>query len=238
MNRGGRMWEIVKDIFTPVSLELYLVSITKLVLAFILGGFVGYQRGSKRSPAGLKTHVLVCLGSTLVMIISDYLRVTTNVVTADPARLGAQVISGIGFLGAGTILKEGSDIKGLTTAAGIWAVACLGLCIGAGAYGISIIATILIVFGLATMRFYEETVIKSKTRVTSIFISSTALTECLVETENYLKKKGVKIKRKKFITKVDEETGVVKLDLKVPYHIMKRDLRNEILKFEGVNKVY
>ena len=110
------------------SLAIFL----RLVLAMIVGMAVGIDRGLKRRGAGVKTHVLVCLGSALVMMTSEYMTHTFDS-QLDIARLGAQVISGIGFLGVGTILVTGKNqIRGLTTAAGLWTCACVGLAIGIG----------------------------------------------------------------------------------------------------------
>ena len=105
----------------------------RLVLACVLGGIIGYERQSRHKSAGLRTNMLVCLGSCLVMVLSQeiYLRVEGHT-NADPARLAAQVVSGIGFLGAGAIMKEGLTVTGLTTAACLWVVAGVGLAVGAG----------------------------------------------------------------------------------------------------------
>ena len=114
----------------------------RLGLACFLGGIIGLERERNKQPAGLRTHILVCIGATLVMLcnifIYDKYKGVTNI---DPARLGAQVISGIGFLGAGTIIKEGLSIRGLTTAASLWVVACLGIAIGVGFYTGAFITT-------------------------------------------------------------------------------------------------
>ena len=112
--------------------ELTLTAIiVRIVVAIMLGGIIGLERGMKNRPAGLRTYMLVCMGSCVVMLINQY---TTQVFgTGDPVRLGAQVISGIGFLGAGTIVVTShNQIKGLTTAAGLWASACIGVAIGIG----------------------------------------------------------------------------------------------------------
>jgi putative Mg2+ transporter-C (MgtC) family protein len=107
--------------------------IFRLTLAVIVGGLIGIERGRKRRPAGFRTHMLVCLGAAMTMLISQHLWLRGF--DTDLTRLGAQVVSGIGFLGAGTILVTGRhQIKGLTTAAGLWASASIGLAIGAGFY--------------------------------------------------------------------------------------------------------
>lgn len=123
--------------------------IWRLVFATILGGLVGIERESVRRAAGFRTHILVCCGSALVMLLSLYMFETYRMYTnLDPARLGAQVISGIGFLGAGTIIKDGNSIKGLTTAASLWAVACIGLALGAGFISGASITTVIVLISL------------------------------------------------------------------------------------------
>ena len=118
------------------------VTLLRLGIAMLCGGVIGIERGRKRRPAGFRTHMLVCIGAALAMLISQYLsmmektfwsELVSFTASTDVSRLGAQVINGIGFLGAGTILVTGrQEVKGLTTAAGLWASACMGLAIGAG----------------------------------------------------------------------------------------------------------
>lgn len=117
--------------------------IIKLTLAVFCGGVLGIERTRKRRAAGIRTYSMVCLGSTVVMMVGTGIYQMTK--TGDAARLGAQVVSGIGFIGAGTIIVTGyHEIKGLTTAAGIWTSACLGLAIGAGYYTVTIISCFLL----------------------------------------------------------------------------------------------
>ncbi|MDQ0203842.1 MgtC/SapB family protein [Pectinatus haikarae] len=122
----------------------------RLVLSAILGGIIGYERQYKHKSAGLRTNVLVCVGSCLIMLLSQMIYADVEGKTnADPARLAAQVVSGIGFLGAGAIIKEGVNIIGLTTAACIWVVSGVGLAIGAGYYTGAFL-TAAIVFAVLT----------------------------------------------------------------------------------------
>ncbi|MDR3349599.1 MAG: MgtC/SapB family protein [Acidaminococcales bacterium] len=123
--------------------------IMRLVLACVLGGLIGLERASGDRPAGFRTHTLVCMGSCLFMLVSIYGFAGMGTVR-DPARLAAQVVSGIGFLGAGTILHEGVNVKGLTTAASIWMISAIGLAVGAGLYSIGVFATALM---LSTLLF-------------------------------------------------------------------------------------
>lgn len=115
----------------------------RLLLACVFGGIVGFQRERHDSPAGFRTYILVSLGSALIMVLSMY-GFSDFTSTGDPARLAAQVVSGIGFLGAGTILRDGVSVKGLTTAASLWVVSAIGLAAGAGFYYSSFLVTVLV----------------------------------------------------------------------------------------------
>ena len=142
--------------------------IIRLTLAVIFSGIIGLERGRKRRPAGLRTHILVCVGSTVVMITSQYM---TDILgnTGDIARLGAQVISGIGFLGAGTIIIDGKNkVKGLTTAAGLWACACMGLAIGIGFYEGAII-TCIFLLGVMTGLHKLDLYLQGNSKVIDIY---------------------------------------------------------------------
>lgn len=117
----------------------------RLGAAFILGGAVGLERESAQRPAGFRTHTLVSVGAALVMVLSE------SIAGADPARLAAQVVSGIGFLGAGTILREGPTVRGLTTAASLWVVAAIGLACGAGFFKGAGLAAALVMIALVPL---------------------------------------------------------------------------------------
>lgn len=134
----------------PVVLEID--TLMRLSVAFVLGGLIGYERQSQSKAAGLRTHVLVCLGSCLVMILSlNIYQSVQGLTNADPARLAAQVVSGVGFLGAGTIMKEGATVTGLTTAASLWVVSGVGLAVGCGYYSGAFYTTFLILLTLALL---------------------------------------------------------------------------------------
>lgn len=136
-----------------MDLLYYLEVIFRLILAAVLGGIVGAERESENKNAGFRTNILVCIASALTMITSEYIfNKYSGVANIDPARLGAQVISGIGFLGAGAIIRDGFGIKGLTTAASLWAVACVGLACGIGFYEGAIFATLIIIIVLLTLK--------------------------------------------------------------------------------------
>ena len=130
--------------------------LVRLLLATLLGGFIGFEREAHGRAAGLRTHILVCLGSALIMMTSMYIfEIYKGVAVVDPSRIAAQVVTGIGFLGAGTILRWGATVKGLTTAASIWAVAAIGLAIGCGFYFAAITSTVLVVTALVVFSKME-----------------------------------------------------------------------------------
>ena len=142
--------------------------IVRLGLALLLGGLVGMERERKRRAAGFRTHMLVCLGAALTMLISQYLQ--QKGMALDATRLGAQVISGIGFLGAGTIIVTGRhQVKGLTTAAGLWASACMGLAVGIGFYEGAILSCIIIL-STETILMGLDRKIRSTARTMNIYV--------------------------------------------------------------------
>jgi len=131
-----------------------------LVLALVLSGLIGLERQIRRRTAGLRTHILVCLGSCLMMLTSIHVfDIYKNVVPLDPARIAAGVITGVGFLGAGAIMVDRSNIKGLTTAASIWMVSAIGLAVGCGFYSAAIVSTVLTLAVLLVLRYVEGSVI-------------------------------------------------------------------------------
>ncbi len=151
--------------------ELSTLSIAvRVLLAMLMGGILGLERERKNRPAGFRTYILVCVGAAMVMITNQYIYETFDAVRVDPARLGAQVISGIGFLGAGTIIvTKRNQIKGLTTAAGLWAAACMGLAIGIGFYAGAIIggaAIMIVMFFLHRV----DRMIRAKGRFMNIYV--------------------------------------------------------------------
>lgn len=133
----------------------YLAVIIRIAAAFLLGGILGLERGLKHRPAGLRTYILVSIGACMIMLINQYIFQVYQ--TGDPVRMGAQVVSGIGFLGAGTIIvTRRNQIKGLTTAAGLWAAAAVGLAVGIGFYEAAIVGSVLIFLTLTAVRSLDQ----------------------------------------------------------------------------------
>jgi len=134
----------------------------RLLCAMVVGMVIGTEREYTHRPAGMRTHILVALGASSVMIIGQMIFAEYSAYGAspDPARLAAQVITGVGFLGAGTIMREGANVKGLTTAASLWAVACLGIASGAGYYTVALLGMVFIFITLTIFEFLQDKLIR------------------------------------------------------------------------------
>ncbi len=129
--------------------------VLRIIISVICGGILGIERGKANQSAGMRTYILVSLGATMVMLTGQYM--FDRFSTGDPARLGAQVISGIGFLGAGSIIVEGkTKVRGLTTAAGLWTAACIGLAVGIGFYMGGIIATVVVYLVISKFKSFSD----------------------------------------------------------------------------------
>lgn len=151
----AEVWEVIKNaalwVWSFDEVRYVADAIVKLGLATLLSGIIGYEREHSHRPAGFRTHILVSVGSALVMLTSVYIAKEQGL-TTDVTRMSAQVLSGIGFLGAGTILREGFSVKGLTTAASLWAVACIGIAVGSGYIAGAFVATIVIYLTLNSLK--------------------------------------------------------------------------------------
>ena len=149
--------------------DLNVLSVfVRLMLAMLFGGTIGFERGIRQRAAGLRTHMLLCVGSASTMLVSQFMYASYGV--GDPARLSAQVISGIGFLGAGTIIiTRRNQIKGLTTAATLWATACMGLAVGVGFYECALVMYVLLIFILLLVSLLDNRYLKVPTS-TSLYL--------------------------------------------------------------------
>lgn len=176
--------------------ELTMLSVVlRPLVSILLGGIIGLERGLKNRAAGFRTYMLVCLGACIVMLANQYVYQLLG--TGDPVRMGAQVINGIGFLGAGTIIVTSrSQIKGLTTAAGLWCSACVGLAVGIGFYEIAAISGISILLVLTLFHRWED-FMRRNTKILTIYVelsSGRSLREFL----NRAKKNGIIISNIQF----------------------------------------
>lgn len=165
-------------------------SIGKLLLAAVLGGVIGWERERRGRPAGLRTHILVCVGVTLMMVVSEHIFekykafAADSIIRVDPARIAAQVVTGIGFLGAGTIMRMRTTVRGLTTAASLWVVAGIGLAVGSNCYIPALFTTLLAIFALLLLPLFEHSIKRDKYKTLKLCVSGsepdfTAITEIL-----------------------------------------------------------
>ncbi|MEK6559990.1 MAG: MgtC/SapB family protein [Planctomycetota bacterium] len=208
-------------------------SIGKLLMAAVLGGIIGWERERRGRPAGLRTHILVCVGVTLMMLVSEHIfeRYKTfaadSIIRVDPARIAAQVVTGIGFLGAGTIMRFRATVRGLTTAASLWVVAGIGLAVGSSCYVPAIITTIIALFALLLLPLFERNIKRDKYKTLKLCISGsepnlTDITEILKRNSMELQYYGfekdvvknevmynvnVRFKDETLITKVSDEVA-------------------------------
>jgi len=182
----------------------YLAVVLRIVAAFLLGGILGLERGLKQRPAGLRTHMLVCVGACMIMLTNQYIYQVFG--AGDPVRMGAQVVSGIGFLGAGTIMvTKHSQIKGLTTAAGLWATAAVGLAAGIGFYEAAIMGTAVIVLTLTVLSVLDSKMHK-KTRCFEVYVELEAEVSLGMFLDT-VRSKGIVIEDIQMETSRDPEAG-------------------------------
>ncbi len=211
---------------TLLSLDVYLAVLLRLVVALVLGGLIGIERGGSKHDAGLRTHIILCLGAASVMILSELLTLRFGQVT-DITRLGAQVISGIGFLGVGSIIVTGNKVRGLTTAAGLWTTACVGLVIGAGFLEVATTIVLLMMFTMYVLRPLTVKIQSYSTTFTLTAASERNISEIL----NDLSQLGYEILSVK--TKSDISNICVRTDDRTG----KNELLSALMNVEGITSV-
>ena len=222
--------------------------IIRLIVAAVLGGIVGLERGSGDRPAGFRTHILVCVGSALFMLVSLYGFDGYNTAVSqgydfgerrDSARIAAQVVSGIGFLGAGTILHDGLTIRGLTTAASLWIVSAIGLAVGSGMFFLSFVATVITMITLVTFHTWEKR-FAATSRSARRFVRVTASNRAgaITDITNYLALNGVQVKSLHVKNDKDRECLIINLYLKITKDSLANvDLLHGLQSIDGVIEV-
>lgn len=208
----------------------------RLLLCVGLGGLIGYERENTNRPAGFRTNILVCVGSALVMITSEFIfNKYTGLANIDPTRLGAQVVSGIGFLGAGTIIRDGFNVRGLTTAASLWAVSCVGIAVGAGFYSGAVIATIFIYLILISLKGAEKRMTKRNRYRTFIVETESNSGQvgavCSLMEQYKIDLKNVQLYKSK------EGEQRIKLLVKMPGSTVDMQILSDLQALDGVQKV-
>jgi putative Mg2+ transporter-C (MgtC) family protein len=185
------------DWLDPTWIEtLRLGLLGRLLLATLLGGVVGLERELSGKPAGLRTNILICVGATLLMDVSQAVAGAATVGPADPGRIAAQVVSGIGFIGAGTILVMRGSVVGLTTAATLWVVAAIGLAVGAHAYVEAAGATALVALTLVFLGRVEDFLFRRRTTV-HVEVTTDPEAEVLEQLVNHFREHGLRAKPEK-----------------------------------------
>ena len=228
--------------YLPIEIyELSGLTITfRVALAIFVGGLIGTERDIKNRAAGIRTHMLVCLGAAIVMMTNQYVAETYTENNIDLTRMGAQVISGIGFLGAGTILVTSHNrIRGLTTAAGLWASATLGLAIGIGFYELAIIGSFAILFIVILLRPFKQFVQeRTETSQFTLFIYTTD------GIDNFLKftsDEEIKLIHMKIENEKNHHTETIGTIIKVMIELAPETHKEEFIQHlksvEGINHV-
>lgn len=202
----------------------------KLALVVLLAGFVGYERESWKKPAGFRTYVLVGISAVLVMICGDLLYRDLG---ADPTRIPAQLLSGIGFLGAGTILRDGFNVKGLTTAAGLLAVTCIGLIVGAGFYIPAIIATFVVYCVLSYSHVLSEKL--EHYYFIDLKITASSPKEILEDIRKIFDKEKLEIMKMKIVDDDGEE--IIKAEVKYKEKVDINGIVSKIMLINSVTEV-
>ncbi len=209
----------------------------RLFISFVLGGLIGWERESRRQPAGLRTHMLICIGSTLLMLLSIYIPQTfKNFQNGDPGRIAAQVVSGIGFLGAGAIFRLGINVRGLTTAATIWVVAAIGLTVGAGIYAGALIGTFFILFVLIVLDKVEDRYFPAQhLKTLQIQFQSKK-----IETEvvfSILEKYKIKVQSMNMLQSLNKEQVKLKLIVRIPQAVELKKLYKDLSSINNVRQI-
>ncbi len=206
---------------------------SRLLVSALLAGLIGYERQSHQKAAGLRTHILVCVGSCLIMILSIKLYESVQGMTnADPARLAAQVVSGIGFLGAGSIMKEGPNIKGLTTAASLWVVSGVGLAVGCGYYMGALMTTALVFVTLSILQRIEK---QHHGKLLHLAILTLDAPGQIGKITSLLGRYGVSIRD----IRIDQNEArlIIHFILEAPEKLPYNDMTSELVEIPGVHSI-
>lgn len=209
-----------------ITNSFWFQSILKITLGFILAGIIGLERSSWNKPAGFRTHSLVGMSAVLIMLCGEYMSKEYNI---DPSRIPAQLLSGIGFIGAGTILRDGFHVKGLTTAASLLAVTGIGLIVGAGAYLVAIVATFFIYIILSYS--YKISDAAEKFDEFDFKIYTDDIYKNLKQVEKVLSKDEIIIKR------IKVESDHIRVKGKILESLNKNRLITGIMKIEGIKEI-
>jgi putative Mg2+ transporter-C (MgtC) family protein len=230
----------MRELFEYISLGFDLSVLGRLGLAVLLGGLIGLEREKRSRPAGLRTMIIVCLGATIIMIVSAHVPMQflrgpgEEVIRVDPARIAAGIVTGIGFLGAGVVLKLGDIVRGVTTAATIWFVAGLGIVIGQSHYVLAVTATILALVVLWAMHYVEALFRTGVYRSVTLEVDSGRSGEVLDEARAALEEAGAALMDLKTREVAAEGRTELRFDIKIKQQFQAHDVVKRMVGFEGV----
>jgi|WetSurMetagenome_2_1015567.scaffolds.fasta_scaffold143372_2 putative Mg2+ transporter-C (MgtC) family protein len=213
------------------------VTVFRLVLSFFLGGLIGLERERHRQSAGLRTHIVICVGSTLLTLLSIYIPQTfTHFQGGDPARIAAQIVSGIGFLGGGAIFRLGVNVRGLTTAASIWVSAGIGMVVGTGMYGAALVGTGIVLFALFAMIPFERRLFPD-IAMRSLEIAMAGEKPETGKVIPILEGEGIEIRSMDVSQSFEEKTIRLRLVVRIPEEVDWSDLYRKLGKLEGISRI-
>jgi putative Mg2+ transporter-C (MgtC) family protein len=206
----------------------------RLGLSLLLGAAVGLNREYKRKPAGIRTHVLISVGSTLFMLVSIYVPILSG--GGDLTRIAAQVVSGVGFLGAGVIMRQGLNVKGLNTAASIWIVAAIGLAVGAGMYVVSVLTTAAALFTLVILDWVEKRFFSGdRQKVLLLSLKSTRFD--IDDVNAILSAHGIEASDVDLVRSIQKKETQVRMLIGIPRNVRIETLTRELGKLKDVVKI-
>lgn len=240
---GGSLFTLGENMFFLDALfgSYELAVLVKILLAALAGGLIGLEREKHGRPAGLRTHLLVAVGACLMMIISEgfFLKYggndATSAVRLDPSRVAAQIVTGIGFLGAGVIIKEGMSVRGLTTAASLWMVAGLGMAFGMGLLGPGAIAAAIGLFGLIVLKWLEPVI--KKDRYLHLTVTVHGHRDIYPELERILAERNLRISDLGVATDLEKREMEYQLIITRQTQRIGLELTNAVAGLEGVKMI-
>ena len=209
----------------------------RLLLSVLLGGCIGYERERHGRAAGLRTHILVCVGSALLMLTGLFMASEGSTPGVDPTRIAAQVVSGIGFLGAGTILRFRASVRGLTTAASLWAVAGVGLAAGCGFYIGAALATLLMLLTLMVLTRVEWRLVRKDWYRTPVVDTTTTTADVLQQVRDVLSHYQVEL-RDFVIHRESSGQLSVELEVKLASHFQDDQVLMDLMRLGGVERAH
>jgi len=226
----------LKEVFTATEITTTVAAV-RLVAAVLAGALIGLEREAHAKPAGFRTYIIICLGAALLMILSIYVPQTLpHFKNGDPGRIAAQVVTGIGFLGAGAIFRLGVTVRGLTTAAAIWTTAAVGLVIGAGMFAVGGIALALTLLALTVLTALEARLVAA-VEYRSLLVTSDRVPGQIRRITEVLARHGVPARKLSVSERLDEDRIEVRAVARLEKDIDIKDFFSEIEALEGIRHI-